>query len=264
MTLQVLNEYKDMIDDTRHDLENHLEEINLKLQSLVPQDRAPSTTTTPDIRRIENERDSTERCLEICTQLLEHISTMRFQPVAAQSSSERTPAAISAHDLTVADVITLSTLKSCSTKLSETMSELQAHREAANSKAPLDTTEPPHGLAADPDLSIQRLWGEVDSTKQRLELCERASAWASSGRVHTVEDITVGNDAKQMCVSTLGDLFNVKGATAGHGSFQFFGSTSEAGLKQLLEASNKRSSVHSDDQAVEELCTTGGSGSSAI
>jgi len=49
-----------------------------------------------------------------------------------------------------------------------------------------------------------------------------------------LEDINVADYGKQIFVSTLGDLFNVKGASAGNRSVQLIGTASEASLQGLL------------------------------
>lgn len=256
-----------MIDDTKHDLENHLRDINSKLQSLASRDRELSNVVTTELERVENEKDSVERGLEICSQFLAQMNAMRFQTLPAQSTSEGTAGTISPHDLTLADTITLTALKACSAKLSETMAQLRTHKETAEERLQADITEPSQDLEPNSELSIQRMQAEVESTNQRLEFCERASAWASSGRVHVVEDITVGDNSQQVCISTLGDLFKIKGANAGDGSIQFIGSTSETALLEIMRAASKRQQKHVQDDKVateEEFCTSGGGGSSAI
>jgi hypothetical protein len=88
-------------------------------------------------------------------------------------------------------------------------------------------------------LDRERLQGEASSIQQRLIFFEGASDRASKAKVHVYEDITAGNNSSQVCVSTLGDLFEVKKVRAGDGSFQFFGSTSEAGLNEILRAQDR-------------------------
>jgi len=101
------------------------------------------------------------------------------------------------------------------------------------------------------------LQNELESTRQCLSVCDRASEWASSGRVHVVEDISVGNDGKQICVSTLGDLFNIKGARAGNGGFQFFGSVSERSLNEILRSQNQQQYARNESE-VDEISVSGG------
>ncbi|KAI8675302.1 Helo-like-N domain-containing protein [Fusarium keratoplasticum] len=100
VTLQVLNEYKDMIRDTKQDLENHLEEITPKSQSLTRHGDIPSGAEPADIERFRNERETTEQCLEICSQVLSHINGLRLLPVAkGEAPCGATPVGLSTQDL---------------------------------------------------------------------------------------------------------------------------------------------------------------------
>lgn len=128
-------------------------------------------------------------------------------------------------------------------------------------------------MGTDSERDLERLQSEVDSTKQRLAFFEDASARASSGRVHIVEDIIVGNNSAQVCTSAE-DLWSVKRVTAGHGSLQFVGSLPPDILMEVLRGHNERHFVQNKAQPVQddltgstaaELCTsTSGGGSSTI
>ncbi|CAM1504929.1 Fc.00g025200.m01.CDS01 [Cosmosporella sp. VM-42] len=239
VTLNVLNEYKDMINSTTQDLEDHLDDINAKLQSLA----APSTSrsgTSTDERRFQDERDSTEQCLEICAQVLAHIDEMRLQPLSKEASPRGTSPGFASRDLTRAHIMTLSTLKECSDKLSDTLSLLHIHREDTVDRLQTKETPLPRGLEPDPELEARRLATELNSTKQCLAICTDASQLASSDRVHVLEDINVSHDGQQLFVSTLRDLFRVKGASAGDRAIQFVGTVSESSLQEFFRMQNRR------------------------
>ncbi|KAM0540540.1 hypothetical protein ACHAPJ_013588, partial [Fusarium lateritium] len=247
VTLEVLNEYKSLICDTKLDLQNHLSNIDSKLQEIVSQGNTTgSTMARTDLQRIENEKESTERCLEYCKHVLEQINGMHFQPIFDGPSTSTTAVSISTQNMTLADSLTISTLKTCSYNLSDTIKQLEAHRSSAEED--LRLTSPGQGLGQgrDSDANRQTLQNELESTRQCLSVCDRASEWASSGRVHVVQDISVGNDGKQMCVSTLGDLFNIKGASAGDGSFQFIGSVSESSLNEMLKSQDQQRYIRNE------------------
>ncbi|KAF7555084.1 hypothetical protein G7Z17_g2462 [Cylindrodendrum hubeiense] len=274
VTLQALNEYKEMIQDTKYDLENHLSEISHKLQSFVPPVPGHVTTVATDLERIANQRDGIERCLTICSHFLEQINTVHFQidPTQPPPPSESLPTATTSQDPTLAATMTLSTVKCCKTIVTDHISLLQDLKQNTEASLHLESTRPPRDLGADAERDLERLRSEVDSTRQRLAFFEDASARASSGKVHVVEDITVGNNSSQVCAST-DDLISisVKRAKAGDGSLQFFGSMPSDLLVDLLKAQNeryvvqnRRISVHHDstdstDAVVTEaaeLCTS--------
>lgn len=267
VTLQVLNDYKDMLQDAKHDLQDHLRDISSRLDSaLAPRGHELSTGVMPDLERMQFEKESTERCLEICSQFLSHINTTHFQLASTRpSSQENMPVAISVQELTLSDTMTLSTLKACSTKLLDNMMELRTQRDAVEERLQTNPTTAHGDQEADPQVNLQRLRGELDSTTERLAVCERAAAWVTSGQVHVVEDIEVGDGSQQLCVSTLGDLFKIKGARAGHGSLQFIGSTTEATLLKIIEASSRQEPSRGNDSTTDETpCTSSVGGSRAM
>lgn len=236
-----------MIRDTKQDLERHLLQINAKLESITSQQQqAPSISTGEHIQRISNDKDRTEKCIEYLKQLLAQINTTQFQVVQVEPSQERgaSTAGISPQSLTYADALALSTFKDCGNKLTETLQTLEAYKLATNSKS--DST-----IQLDPTANRERLVGEASSLQKRLDFCEGASQRADQAKVHVLEDIKVGDASSQLCVSSLGDLFAVRGATAGNGSIQVFGSMSESGLGDILRALSQGPKVENRASAEE-------------
>lgn len=259
-----MNDYKNLICDTKLDLENHLKSIDSKLQDIVSQDNAiGASKAQTDLQKIEIEKESTERCLDYCKHLLAQINGMHFQPILDTKTSNTTAMSISPENLTLADSLTLSTLKACSYSLSDTITRLESHRSTTEENLQSRSWRQDLNQDSDPSASRRALQDELESTKQCLGVCDRASEWASSGRVHIVEDISVGKYGKQICVSTLGDLFNIKSATAGDGSIQFFGSVSEGSLSELLRSQNQQQYVH-NESTIDEICVSGGGAQSRI
>ncbi|CAG7555186.1 unnamed protein product [Fusarium equiseti] len=236
----------------------HLKDIDTKLNDIMTR----GTTTEIDeartnIQRFENEKESTERCLAYLRRVLEDINGMHFQTVPAENTSHAAALSISTQNVTVADSLTISTLKTCSFNLSNTIDRLESHREDTEENLRLRSSLQTQNSEIDPDANREMLQNELESTRQCLSVCDRASEWASSGRVHVVEDIRVGNDGKQICVSTLGDLFNIKGARAGNRGFQFFGSVSERSLNEILRSQNQQQYARNESE-VDEICVSGG------
>lgn len=261
----MLNEYKDMIHDTKHDLEKHLGDISTKLQSLSTQHREKVLGTVSQVEQIEVERDSTERCLEMCSQVLTLINNMRFHPTAKQPHQDETvPVTLSPQDLTLAETTTLSSLRVCSAKLSDTISELRSHQDATRDSLARSGPQPRDPeMNLDLEVDMHMLRGELDSTERRLAICEHASARATPAQVHVIEDIRAGNDSIQICASTLGDLFNVKRAITGNGGFQFFGSTTPKSLEQILAIENQRHFHRNKEQVTVEGDITSETGAGA-
>lgn len=238
-------------------MEKHLKDINTKLHDIMTRG---TTTETDEVRtnlqRFENEKESTERCLAYLRRVLEEIDGMHFQIVPAENNSHAAASSISTKNVTLADSLTISTLKTCSVNLSNTIDRLETHREDTEENLRLRSSLQIQNSEINPDVNREMLQNELESTRQCLGVCDRASEWASSGRVHIVEDIHVGNDGKQICVSTLGDLFNIKGARAGNRGFQFFGSVSERSLNDILRSQNQQQYAR-NETTVDEICVSG-------
>ncbi|KAH7145562.1 hypothetical protein B0J13DRAFT_323320 [Dactylonectria estremocensis] len=240
VTLDMLNEYKGMIQDTKYDLEQHLSDINHKLQSFVPSSQEHAATLVVDVERMSNERDGIERCVTICSNFLEQINAVQFQLIPTQiAPSENPSVATPIARPTLAATMTFSTVKCCKTMVTDHISLLQDLRKNTEASLQLESTTTSRDMGVDAERDLERLRSEVDSTKQRLAFFDDAFSWASSGKVHIVEDITVGDNSSQVCTST-DDLIWVKRARAGHGSLQVFGSMPPDVLMDILRGQNER------------------------
>ncbi|KAK2006615.1 hypothetical protein LZ32DRAFT_595157 [Colletotrichum eremochloae] len=231
VTLQILNEYKDMIQRTTEELEDHLEDVNAKLEHLISQQKESFQALSSNIERVQSEKDSTEVCLEICAQVQARIDEMQFRPISPSSSSNE----ISCQNLTRAMVMTLSTLSQCRDIITDNVYQLRKQKEeVSRQQLGLDVMSSSEPLEAE----IRRLQEEADSTKTCLTICNDASEHATKG-VHVLEDMTTGHDGQQLFVSTLGDLFRVKGATTGDRGIQFVGSVGEGSLQEFFRSQMK-------------------------
>ncbi|KAI9147398.1 hypothetical protein HJFPF1_12418 [Paramyrothecium foliicola] len=242
VTLQVLNEYKDMIRNTKQDLEDHLQDITSKLQSLTKQDDNSTRAEPADVERFRSECETTEKCLEMCSQLLSHINGLRLLPVAIGEASRDTLAAgLSTQDLTRAHIMTLSTLKDCSDKLSDTLSQLRVLEEDTKGRLLTGEAKLKQGNIISSKQEVQSLSKEYDSTRQCLIICSDASERASSEKVHVLEDVTIGRNGQQMLIASFGELFDARRVRLDEGAVQVVASlSSDATLRELFTAQNRR------------------------
>jgi hypothetical protein len=84
VAVRVIKEYKDTISNTTVDLEEHLREIDDKLQTISPRDVILDESMA-ERRQIQEERDSTQQCLKICAQAGMHID--QLQPTVLENIS---------------------------------------------------------------------------------------------------------------------------------------------------------------------------------
>jgi len=78
---------------------------------------------------------------------------------------------------------------------------------------------------------------EMASLQQSLKICNDALRHAEQIRVNVFEDVVADTSAKQLIVSTLGDLVSAKRVTAGKGSVQLLGQMSDEAILQSLAGS---------------------------
>lgn len=221
-----------MIQSTTQDLEDHLQEVSTKLEALST--RATSSTNIAsglERQRIQDEKNSTEQCLMICGDVLSHINKMRLLPLPEGSSAITDITTLSLQDLNHSHIITISTLLECSDKLEATVSQLKAHEMQNRLQQSRPAELNPVYIAKE----AQKLQDERLSVQQCLAICTEASGNANSDRIHTLEDVTMGHNGQQIFVSTLGDLFRLKGVSAGDDAIQFVGSVSDETLQYYFQ-----------------------------
>src|SRR5438045_9164267 len=129
ITAKVLEDYKDLIENTKSDLEDHLQQIDERLQSLSANGVVMSDEDAAERERLIEEMDSTKQCITICSQVSEHVEQVRpnaFEDVmAVQNTSQirvTTPV-----NFVPAKRVTASVLNEVQEKLSSTSSNLNEH-----------------------------------------------------------------------------------------------------------------------------------------
>lgn len=262
----VLNEYKTEVDTTARQLQGYFEELRGRLDGLTTSTSSQATPSSMSLDRMLQEKNSLESCLQICRQFQADLDQMQFQLARENQSAE--PAnlltTVSNQDMTLAYAITLSSLKACGLEIADAVTKLTLHQEKARGRLMEGSAAHPQD-PTDTQVEVQRLRHELDSVNQLLDVCKSASSRATSDRVHVIQNITVGDHSQQFCVSTVGDLFKIKGATAGHGSFQFFGSMASEPLQEIarMHAGRHASNARNATAAVAEVHSISGNGGSS-
>lgn len=253
VTLRVLNEYKAEVDTTSTTLQRHVEELVGRLEGLTTPTGQQASPQSTNLDRLIQEKNSIEKCLQICRQFQADLDQMQFQ-LALESGSAGPASRLSIamnQNMTLASAITLSSLKACGLEMADAVSKLSLHQEKAQGRLSVEPAASPDDQAQTHAFEVERLRSELDSVNQLLSFCKDASSRATRDRVHVVEDIVAGDESQQVCVSTVGDLFKVKGATAGHGSFQFFGAIDAGPLQDMVRMHRERHARHTTEEEAE-------------
>ncbi|EEP83062.1 predicted protein [Uncinocarpus reesii 1704] len=220
VTTNVLNEYKKLIADTTSDLEEHLAEIESRLQAFPVQRGGESENGSTEWAKIQEERETTRKCIEICTRVGDYIDTVQSHDLRGVPSSSASQRA------------TVETLKECKDKLTALSTEIGKRSEELGNR--LEKIMSLEVKLSDEDAdNMRKVQAERDGLKQCLAICNEVSAQTQGLRMNVFEDVISADDAHQLIVSTLGDLISAKRITTGARSAQWLGQMSDDALQRL-------------------------------
>ncbi|KAI9709020.1 MAG: hypothetical protein M1828_002554 [Chrysothrix sp. TS-e1954] len=234
ITVGVLHEYQKMISNTSSDLEEHLEDINQRLQALTEAKSNRSGEIAVEQQQIQHEIESTKQCLDICAQATQQMNQLQ----AATVESDR-DIGFSTHHIMApvsriyipSKKVTNNTFRQCQDALAHTVSELEQNLLKMNSASDSISHEFPNSDRY--SAQRRRIQEEKTSLENCLGICSDASRQADQVRMNVVEDVTATDDSHQIVVATLGDLISARRITAGARSSQWLGQMSDLTLQQL-------------------------------
>ena len=230
LTSDALKEYKEMIQLTSCDLEMRLQNIDNKVSGLRSQTGERSNQMSSDRQRIEEEKKSIKQCLDICSQVSNHIDELH--PGALKN--DFTTAGQSRGAAALARQATACTLMKCRNELEDTGTRLRDHLRHVDERL----SHPSVSLTLQSnggEESRKRLSDERSSLLKSIELCEKAAKEANRDRQNVYEDIKMAEDGCQMIVSTVGELITAHNITAGPRSTQVLGQLSDDSLQQISQ-----------------------------
>lgn len=231
VTSSVVKEYKELITNTTSDLEDHLKEIDAKLQDLSSRGSNVSSEEIAERERVQEERDSTKQCLTICTQVSEHIS--QYEPVASGGVPSAQHVVVERlRGLILAKRMTSDVLNECKEKLTGTSKNLERHLHEIDARL---RTLPLKGatISSEETAERERVQEEKESVQQCLSICAEASQQIREPRTNVFGDVSAGEEGYQVIVATLGDLISARQVTVGDRGTQWLGQMSDQSLQQL-------------------------------
>jgi hypothetical protein len=237
VTTKVLNEYKEMIDNTTSDLQEHLEDINKKLEAIQSQGQSSSPQDTAEGKWIQEEKESTQQCLVICAKVSMHIEEFRsgvFENISTPMNGNQGPVT-TLGNLVSARLATNDALKECKETLNDTSNKLELHLQTMENRL-RSLRSGSRKIPDEQGTEEERIQNERDSAKQCLAICAQASEQANEDRTNIFEDVSMAEDGHQVIVSTIGDLILAKRVSAGARSTQWMGQMSDDSLQQLSKA----------------------------
>lgn len=231
VTADNLESYKEMIETTTGDLEAHLETIDEKLEKIIAYNANDSSADSGELQQMEEERLSTQKCLETCSQLSRHIEQIQ--------ETQNSPHDAIKHNTSssISETVTNEGLQECKNSLSNTAAKLETHLRALIDRI---VTKSRTAMASQEDIAdMIRLQEEWETARQYMHICSQARAHLHEN-VSTIDNYATGG-AIQFMVSTDGKIIHGKNRGLGWRTRQVGGHLNVASLQQLSKDMNRMS-----------------------
>ncbi|KAJ5283468.1 hypothetical protein N7497_003755 [Penicillium chrysogenum] len=217
VSLQVLQEYNEMIQDTVYNLEVHLQRIDEKMARFAP-DNSKTSDLTVDLK---DEKEMTKQCIRICEDARSYIESLTHQESSLLQEAPQNADEDVIQKSFEAQLLTRQAL----VRNQESFADITGHlRKRLESLV----------LNRDPTDDRLRLQDDINISKQCLEICNLASN-ASCQKIYRIGEVVADGDSDQVVVTTLADLFDIKKAISRDSSAQLVGSMTEEALRHLVE-----------------------------
>lgn len=194
VTRNVIDEYKDMIDDTTADLQKHMQRLDERARSLAVPPAESVESDSTDWLALFEEKESTRKGLQICTELSLHIE-------ALESTSSENP---QFSEQPSADKYIKSSLSSAKSSISMLESRLRSHGSEIDKR--MDAMKLKTDLSEDDINELAQLRETKESIHQCMNVVAHAGEDLAKERANVFEDITMADNAYGITVSTVKDL----------------------------------------------------------
>ena len=225
VTAESLESYKDLIKTATADLEAHLENIDEKLEIIFEQTVTESDSDAAERRLIKEEQLSTQKCLQICAKLSDHINQIQLTHKPDGSS----PGIIDS-DTFPARVAHVG-LQECKNSLALTAAKLEKHMQHLMDRL---VTKSKTAMASEEDVAdLARLRDEWETARQCMVICSQADNHLKEN-ISTIDNYSTG-DAVQFMVSTDGKTIHGRNRGLGWRTRQVGGHLSDVSVQKLSQ-----------------------------
>jgi hypothetical protein len=223
VTAESLEVYRDLIKTANDDLEAHLQSIDEKLETIFGHTMTESDSDATELRLIKEERISTQKCLQICAQLSDHINQIQLTPRRSGSSSGTIdPDALP-------ERLTIEGLQECKNSLFLTAAKLEGYMKDLIDRM---VTKSKRAMTSEEELAdLVRLREEWETARQCMDICSRADIHLKEN-VSNIDNYATG-DAIQFMISTDGKTLHGRNRGLGWRTRQVGGHLSDVSLQQL-------------------------------
>jgi hypothetical protein len=218
-----LEAYRDLIQTATADLQDHLQRIDDKFETVFGNSASRSDSDAAELQLINDERASTKKCLQICAQLSDHIDQIQLPSNLEDSSSgHMDPDALP-------ERLTNDVLQECKRNLALTAAKLEKHMTYVIDRLVAKTKT---GMASGEDgEDLVILRDQWDAARQCMDVCSKADAHLKEN-ISTFDNYGTG-DSLQFMVSTDGTIIRGRNRGLGWRTRQVGGHLNDASLQQL-------------------------------
>ncbi|KAM6524529.1 hypothetical protein FALCPG4_010139 [Fusarium falciforme] len=226
ITTKTLEDHKELIRDATDDLEAHLESINEKLEAMIERTVPASDIDAADLRRIQNERVSTEKGLQICRQLSDHIKEIQLSYAGTGTDSPRI-----LDSGRLPNRIVNESLQECTGSLRVATEQLEGYErkvmDRLMAKSKLAMTD-------EDGADLERLRSELETTRQSINICNRAEMRLQQN-ISVIENYATGDQTVQFIASANEKTINGKNTGFGWAQRQIGGHFDNETIRHLSQ-----------------------------
>ncbi|RII17486.1 hypothetical protein CUC08_Gglean002326 [Alternaria sp. MG1] len=217
VALERLGDYKDLIMTATNDLEARLETIDEKLQSLV--ERTTSSSATPELQSMREERSSTQKCLLICTRFSKLIDELQSTTAAdlPQGSDK------------MSEKITSDGIQECKISMEKTAARLEVHMQDVLDRMVFTSSA---AMTQEDTSYLARLREEWTSARKCRDICLQADQHLKES-VSIIDNHATGNEAVQFLVSNSQKTIHGKNRGYGDQIKQLGGHLSDQSIQKV-------------------------------
>jgi vacuolar-type H+-ATPase subunit E/Vma4 len=229
VTLERLEDYKELIETATNDLEARLENIDEKLGTLMA--RTATSAETTELQSIKDERSSTQKCLLICAQLSELIEQLR--PTTTGGTSRDGDG--------IPEKITSDGIKKCRTSMEETTARLEKHMQDILDRM---MSKSMTTMAQDDAKYLARLREDWTTARQCRDILSEADHRLKEN-ISVIDNHATGDETVQLLVSNSQKTIHGKNRGYGFQIKQLGGHLSDESIQKVsgdfLQMSLRRS-----------------------
>jgi hypothetical protein len=216
---KAVEEYNEILQETVYNLQLRLQQIDENLGKLTKENNHSSNTEVD----LEDEKAVTKQCLHICEDAKAYLHELLDKESSVLGMSTSSASNSDAQEAFPAQSLARNTLELQHDDLGDVINQLQNRLRSLFRNS-----------TSENDVQRNQLQADLEITRQCLSVCKIADE-ISRQKVFKVGEVVVEDNSDNLVINTAADLFDVTKAFSRNNSALVVSSTSEAGLRLLVE-----------------------------